>query len=134
MVQRQLTLGVLGCCFLVGCGSSEPTVQADPPETQAAIQQSASTAWTPERQQAYQNALRRAKSGEEGGNVVAPGAQTNYGSKSPGVSSDPDAGPNDSQGGTSPAPTSAGPVPSSSGGSGRPDDIGSTGSDPMVGK
>lgn len=136
MVQRQLTLATLACCCILGCGSSEPEVKADPPEAQAAVQQSANTAWTQERQEAYRNALRRAKTGEEGGTVVAPGAQTNYGSKSPGMPSDnPDAGPAEGGGGASPygqSPTTS--APQSSGGIGRPQDEGSTGSDPMVGK
>lgn len=132
---------VMPLLIVVGCGSNESAAAPqDPPAVQAAQKTEASQVWTQERQEAYRNALSRAKTGQEGGAPSTPvsggtggggGAQIGMGNTSPNVSYDnPDGDPNY-------APAAQGqPASVSPSGrpSGRPDDIGSTGSHPMVGK
>lgn len=132
----RLALLIMPLLFVAGCGSDESaSAPQDAPAVQAVQQQEAQQVWTQDKQEAYRNALSRAHSEREGTPVSAPapsgnsgGTQVGLGGTSPNVSFDnPDGDPNyrPPQGQTSSAPT----VPS-----GRPNDVGSTGSDPMVGK
>ncbi len=76
MVQRLilLALAIASITILSGCGSSSETpVVQESAETTAKLEESKSK-WTPEKQAAFKNALRRAKSGEEGGGT--PGGPT----------------------------------------------------------
>ena len=143
MVQRLMRLMSLALpvVVLAGCsgGDDTPVVQ-DSPEVKAAVQQAASEKWTPENQAALKNALSRARSGEEG-NGASPttsAPEQNWG----GTPQQGNTGstPSYTDQGAS-APVAGGSAPASNatgsrmpGPSGRPNDVGSNGSDPMVGK
>lgn len=141
MVQ-QLGFGALILVCIVGCGASESPGPVDTPAQRAAVEQSASQAWTPDKQEAYRSAMQRARDGSEG-NGVAPASGGGYSQGGSGVTMGgmPQANAPDTstysqptQGGgeyySQPGPTNSSSAPTS----GRPSDIGSTGSDPMVGK
>jgi len=131
-MMRSGALLTLAAFLLMGCGQSEPDeVKAtkDSPEAQAAMNQ-ASEKWTPEQQVAFRKALKRARTGEEGNGQAGSGVQptTTY---PQGTANDPD---NPAVPGAPAAATPSSPSTAPSVNSGRPNDIGSTGSDPMVGK
>lgn len=135
MVQK-LALMIAVVAFAVGCGGPETPAPQDPPAVKASVESSAQQAWTAEKQEAYRSAMQRARSGDEGKGSM-PQSSTPGPVNSSGPSYDnPDAGPatptydqttNQSSSVSQPSTTSRPP-------SGRPDDVGTTGSDPMVGK
>ncbi len=140
----RLCLLTMPLLFVAGCGSNESASSPqDAPTVQAVQKQEASQVWTQERQEAYRNALSRAKTGQEGGAPSAPpissgtggggggGTQIGMGGSTPNVSYDnPDGDPNY----TPSSGAQSGSGTPSSVPSGRPNEVGSTGSHPMVGK
>lgn len=138
MVPRLIGIAALSTIVLAGCGGGEEKAVQDSPEVKAAVQQSANEAWTPDKQAALKNALSRARSGSEGNGVPtstgAP-AQNWGGTPQQGTTN---SAPTYTDQGTSAPMTNDAPVSSGGsqmpGASGRPNDVGSNGSDPMVGK
>lgn len=131
MVQQLSRLALLGAVVVsAGCGSNEPTPVGDSPTTKAAVEQSASQAWTTEKQEAYRNAMQRARSGQEGKGIT-PANPMNGGGMPVGNPDDPDAGPS-APTYTPPTsqPAASTPQPTAKG---RPQNDDS-GADPMVGK
>lgn len=141
----RIALLALSLLLVAGCGSNESaSAPQDSPTVQASQQAEAQQVWTQDRQQAFRDALSRARSGKEEGPPSPPAASGNYSQGGGGEATQIGGGYSAPSGDGYSSPNGASGYPSNSAGtnpsggstvpSGRPNDVGSNGSDPMVGK